>query len=182
MKKIVYIILLLLTCCKTTGLVKEINTEITELKSEKIDTLTTYQENGAKNMEVLLINDKKEGNGYMYSVHNEIIGFKHFENDTLNGFGLSLYNDTKKPKYIFQYNQGKMNGTIISFYKNGSIERFRSSDIYSVSQKLKFHENGVIKSIGQTQKGGNAFGTWLFFNEKGILERTVEYENGEPKK
>ena len=182
MKNIIYIILLLFTCCKTSSQVNKIDTESTDLKSEKRDTLTSYQENGAKNLEVLLVDGKKEGNGFMYNERNEIVGFKHFEKDTLDGFGLSLYSDTKTPKHIFQYNKGKMNGIIVSFHKNGSIERFRSSDIYSVSQKLNFHENGVIKSIGQTQKGGKAFGTWLYFNEKGVLERTVEYENGEPKK
>ncbi len=182
MKKLVYISLLLFICCKTSSQVNEINTDSKDLKSVKIDTLTTYQPNGAKNLEVILFDGKKEGNGYMYNGQNEIVGFKHFENDTVNGFGLSLYNKTKKPKHIYQYNNGKMDGMIISFYENGIIEKFRSSDIFSISQKLRFHKNGVIKSIGQTQEGGKAFGTWLYLNEKGILDRTVEYENGEPKK
>lgn len=181
MNKIVYTLLLLFMCCKTHSQVREITNDSMDSKSLKVDTLTTYQENGAKNLEVLLLDGKKEGNGYMYNELNEIVGFKHFENDTLNGFGLSLYSKTKIPKHIFQYQNGKRDGIIISFHENGKIERFRSSDIYSVSQKLLFYENGVIKSIGQTQKGGKAFRTWLYFNEEGILERTVEYENGEPK-
>ena len=180
MNKSIYILLLLFVCCKTTSQINDV--EPRDLKSENIDTLTTYQENGAKNLQVLLFDGKKEGNGFMYNEQNEIVGFKHYENDTLNGFGLSLYKDTKKAKHIFQFNNGKMDGIIISFHENGRIKRFRSADLFSYSQKLNFHENGVIKSIGQTQKGGKAFGTWFYFNDKGILERTVEYENGEPKK
>jgi len=146
------------------------------------DTLTTYQDNGSKNLEVMLVDNKKEGNGYMYNRDNEIVGFKHFQNDTLNGYGLSLFEDTKTPKYIFEFNKGKSNGVIIGFYENGRIKHFRSSDIYSESQKMEFHENGVIKAIGKTKKGGHAHGTWLYFDKNGRLERTVEYENGEPKK
>ena len=180
MKKGIYAILIIFSYYNASSQVN--NGDLTTSPKKKIDTLTTYQINGAKDLEVLLFDGKKEGNGFMYNELNEIVGFKHYENDTLNGFGLSLYRDSKIPKHIFQFNKGELDGIIISFYENGIIERFRSSDFYSYSQKLSFHKNGVIKSIGQTQKGGKAFGTWFYFNEKGILERTVEYENGEPKK
>nr|WP_288934234.1 hypothetical protein [uncultured Allomuricauda sp.] len=145
-----------------------------------IDTLTTYQDNGSKNLEVMVVDGRKEGNGYMYNRDNEIVGFKHFQNDTLNGYGLSLFESTKTPKYIFEFNKGKLNGVIIGFYENGRIKHFRSSDIYSESQKMEFHENGVIKAIGKTKKGGHAHGTWFYFDKNGMLERTAEYENGEP--
>ena len=52
----------------------------------------------------------------------------------------------------------------------------------SYSQKIDFHENGTVKSIGQTKKGGQAQGTWFYFDENGKLEKTVEYENGNVKK
>jgi antitoxin component YwqK of YwqJK toxin-antitoxin module len=61
--------------------------------------------------------------------------------------------------------------------RNHSQTRWQQYD----SQNIKFHENGTIKSIGQTKKGrGN--GTTFYFDRNGILEKTVELENGNIKK
>ena len=147
-----------------------------------MDTLVTYQENGARNSVKFLVNGKIEGHSYMYNQNDEIVGFLHYKNDTLSGYGVYLYKDSKIPKYIAEFKDGEREGIIIEFDETGRIKYFSSGGIYTESQKIRFHENGVIKSIGKTKVGGQAHGTRLYFNEKGILERMVEYENGEPKK
>jgi antitoxin component YwqK of YwqJK toxin-antitoxin module len=146
------------------------------------DTITKYRADGSKEFEVLTRNGLRVGNGFFFDKSGNIIGFRHYENDTLNGFGLYLNEKTLKPKYLVEANKGKRDGVLIEFYDDGVIKSFRNADIYNDSQKIEFHENGTIKSVGKTKKGGQAQGTWRYFDENGDLEKTVEYENGNIKK
>lgn len=43
---------------------------------------------------------------------------------------------------------------------------------------MKFHENGVIKSIGDTVKG-RGDGIWYYFDEKGKLIKKTIYKEGQ---
>ncbi|MFD1096122.1 hypothetical protein [Salegentibacter chungangensis] len=150
-------------------------------QSERTDTIINYRTDGTKEFEVLTKNGLKSGNGFYFDQNENIVGFKHYEKDTLNGYGLILNKDTFRPKYLYETNNGKRDGVMIEFYENGVIKSFRSADIFNDSQNIKFHENGAIKMIGQTKKGrGN--GTVYYFDENGILEETIEYENGNVKK
>lgn len=174
------IILLTLFSCKSFSQNKE--SEKTEsTQAEKTDTIINYRSDGTKEFEVLTKNGLKSGNGFFFDQNKNIVGFKHFENDSLNGYGLILNENRFRPKYLYEANNGKRDGVIIEFYENGIIKSFRNADIFNDSQIIRFHENGTIKEIGQTKKGrGN--GTVFYFDEKGILEKTVEYENGSIKK
>jgi len=155
-----------------------VGTEFAEsTQTKKIDSFIKYRSDGTKEFEVLTKNGLKSGNGYFFDHNENIIGFRHYENDTLNGYGLSLNENTFRPKYLYETNNGKRDGVILEFYDDGIIKSFRSSDIYNYSQKLKFHNNGTIKSIGQTKNGGQAQGTWFYFDENGKLEKTVKYDN-----
>jgi len=173
------IIALTLLSCKGYSQKNELKSDSTQI--EKIDTITKFRIDGTKEFEVKTQNGLKSGNGFLFDQNENIIGLKHFENDTLNGFGFLLYEKTFKPQYLYESNKGKRDGVLISFYENGAIKSFRSADIFNDSQHIKFHENGTIKEIGKTLKG-KAHGTWLYFNNNGILEKKVEYKNGNIKK
>ena len=147
----------------------------------RIDTLKKYRTDGSKEFEVLTRNGLRVGNGFFFDKNENILGFIHYENDTLNGFGLYLNEKTLRPKYLVEATKGKRDGVLMEFYNDGVIKSFRSADIYNDSQNIEFHKNGTIKSIGQT-KEGRAHGTWLYFDEHGKLEKTVEYENGNIKR
>ena len=182
MKKRIFhiIILLILTSCNDQPKKSKVATTESN-KKEKIDSVVEYRPDGTMEFKVKTKNGLKNGNGYFFDQNENIIGFRHYENDSLNGYGLSLNENTFRPKYLYETNNGKRDGVIIEFFDDGIIKSFRSSDIYDYSQKLKFHKNGTIKSIGQTKKGGQAQGTWFYFDENGKLERAVEYENGNVK-
>ncbi|MCH4824577.1 hypothetical protein ML462_15495 [Gramella lutea] len=183
MRKIVLHIIILLTLLSCNNSNPEKVSEKQEsLQSMKIDSILKYRTDGSKEFQVQTQNGLKTGNGYFFDKNENIIGFRHYENDTLNGYGLYLNENTFKPKYLVENNKGKRDGVVIQFYEDGVIKSFRSSDIYNDSQKIEFHNNGTIKSIGKTKTGGQAQGTWLYFNEKGKLDKTVEYENGNVKK
>jgi|GEM_PF-5916389 len=182
MKKGIFhiIILLILTSCNDQP--EKVVIESTEsIQTEKIDSVVNYRPDGTMEFKVKTKNGLKNGNGYYFDSNGYVIGFKHFENDSVNGYGLILNENTLRPKYLYESNNGKRDGVIIEFYENGVIKKFRSADIFNDSQTIRFHENGTIKQIGQT-KTGRGHGTIYYFDENGKLEKTVEYENGNVKK
>ena len=182
MKKGIFhiIILLILTSCNDQP--KKVEIESTEsIQTVKIDSVVDYRPDGTMEFKVKTKNGLKNGNGYYFDPNGNVIGFKHFENDSVNGYGLILNENTLRPKYLYESNNGKRDGVIIEFYENGVIKKFRSADIFNDSQTIRFHENGTIKQIGQT-KTGRGHGTVYYFDKNGKLEKTVEYENGNVKK
>jgi antitoxin component YwqK of YwqJK toxin-antitoxin module len=184
MRKTVLHIIILLTFISCNNDSRKEKTELIEstesTQIEKIDSIVKYRSDGTKEYIIPTVNGIKTGNKIWFDNNQNIIGFEHYQNDSLNGYGLML-NENFRPKYLFEKNNGKRDGVIIEFYENGVIKSFRSADIYHDSQNIKFHENGTIKSIGQTKKGrGN--GTTFYFDRNGILEKTVELENGNIKK
>ncbi len=174
------IILLILTGCSDQP--KKVEIETSEsTQTEKIDSVVNYRTNGTMDFKVKTENGLKNGNGYYFDPNGNVIGFKHFENDSVNGYGLILNENTLRPKYLYESNNGKRDGVIIEFYENGVIKKFRSADIFNDSQTIRFHENGTIKEKRKKKKGrGN--GTVYYFDENGKLEKTVEYENGNVKR
>ncbi|WP_298419419.1 hypothetical protein [uncultured Kordia sp.] len=177
----IIILLILISCNNDSSKEKTELIESTEPNQiEKVDSIVKYRSDGTKEYMIPTVNGVKNGNKIWFDNNQNIIGFEHYENDSLNGFGLML-NENFRPKYLFEKNNGQRDGVLISFYESGVIKSFRSADIYHDSQNIKFHENGTIKSIGQTKKGrGN--GTTFYFDQNGILEKTVEMENGNVKK
>ncbi|WP_139856768.1 toxin-antitoxin system YwqK family antitoxin [Aequorivita sinensis] len=147
------------------------------VKNATADTFFSYRPDGTISMQIPLQNGVKSGNALLLDEKENIVGIRHYENDTLNGFGLLLNENTYKPKYIYQSKNGKPQGVLIDFYDNGIMKKFRTADIFNDSQILRFHENGVIKEIGQT-KMGKAHGTFFYFDVKGKLEKKVEYKEG----
>ena len=176
------IILLIFISCNNnsrkekTELIEQ--TESTQIK--KIDSIVKYRSDGTKEYIIPTVNGVKKGNKIWFDNNQNIIGFEHYQNDSLNGYGLML-NENFRPKYLFEKNNGKRDGVIIEFYDNGVIKSFRSADIFHDSQRIQFNDNGTLRSIGQTKKGrGN--GTFYYFDENGILEKTEELENGNVEK
>ncbi len=112
-----------------------------------------------------------------FNDENKIIGVSHFENNIQEGFSLILDEKTNIPKYIVQYTKGKRDKVIIAFDNEGKMKSFRSADIYNDSQSMKFHENGVIKEIGNTIKG-RADGICYYFDEEGKQIKKVLYAKG----
>lgn len=108
----------------------------------------------------------------------KIIDVSHYKNDVREGFSLVFNDSTRIPKFFVEYNKGKRDGIIIELYDDGKIKSFRTGGINSISQRMKFHENGILKSIGNTVQGkGN--GIWYYFDEDGELENKILYENGQ---
>jgi len=182
MRKIVLHIIILLTLFSCNNNSQKQESEITEsTQADKIDTVVTVRADGTKGFEVRTKNGMKTGNGFLFDQNENIIGLRYYENDTLNGYGILLDENTFRPKFLYEATNGKRDGVLISFYENGAIKKFRSADTFNDSQIFRFHENGTIEEIGQT-KSGKAHGTFLYFDQNGILEKKIEYENGNVKK
>ena len=184
MRKTVLHIIILLTFISCNNDSRKEKTELIEstesTQIEKIDSIVKYRSDGTKEYIIPTVNGIKTGNKIWFDKNQDIIGFEHYQNDSLNGYGLML-NENFRPKYLYEKNNGKRDGVIIEFYESGVIKSFRSADLFNDSQRIDFHENGTIKEIGQTKKGrGN--GTFYYFNDNGILEKSVELENGNVKK
>lgn len=136
-------------------------------KSEVIDSKKNKAEDIIEVKDSLFFNEE-----------GKIINVSHFENNVREGFSLIFDEKTHSPKYLVEYNEGKKDKVVIAFYNDGRIKSFRSADIDTDSQKMKFHENGVIKSIGNTIKG-KGDGTWYYFDKAGKLVKEVIYEEGQ---
>lgn len=177
MKKTILHIIILVGLISCNNDSKKAKTELTEpTHIEKFDSIVKYRSDGTKEYIIPTVNGIKTGNKLWFDQNQNIIGFEHYQNDSLNGYGLML-NANFQPKYLYEKNNGKRDGVIIEFYENGVIKSFRSAGLFNDSQRIDFHRNGTIKEIGQTKKGrGN--GTFYYFNENGILEKSVELENG----
>ena len=171
----IFILLILFSCDSYSQ--KKKSEKIESTRTEKIDTITEYREDGTKDFVVQTVNGLKNGNEILFDQNENIVGLKHYKNDTLNGYGILLNENNFRPKYLYEVNNGRRDGVLISFYDNGKMKKFRSADLFNDAQILRFHENGVIKEIGQTISG-KAHGIYLYFNENGILEKKVRYENG----
>jgi len=178
-KTVLHIIILftLVSCNKNSDKTESKTTE--SAQAEKIDSIIKNRPDGTKEYIIPTINGIKQGNKLWFDDKENIIGFEHYQNDSLNGYGIML-NDNFRPKYLFEKNNGIRDGILIEFYENGVIKSFRSADIYNDSQRISFHENGTIKEIGQTKKGRGS-GTIFYFDKNGILEKTVELEKGNVK-
>ena len=106
----------------------------------------------------------------IFNEEGNIIDVAHFENNVREGFSLIFDEKTHSPKYLVEYNEGKSDKVIIAFYSDGRIKSFGSADVHDNSQKMKFHKNGAIKSIGNTIKGkGNVV--------KKVINRYVDLKN-----
>src|SRR5690606_26154489 len=153
MRKTVLNIIILLTLISCNNDSRKVKNELLELTEstqiKKIDTINKYREDGTKEFEVLTNNGLKTGNKFFFDQNKNIIGFKHYENDIVNGYSLILNENTFRPKYLYETNKGNRDGVKVVFYENGVIQSFRTSDIYNYSQIIDFHKNGTIKSIGQ---------------------------------
>lgn len=113
-----------------------------------------------------------------FNQEGKIIDVSHYKNNIREGFSIVFNDGNRVPKYFVEYNKGKRDGIIIELYDDGRIKSFRTGGINSNSQRIKFHENGILKSIGNTIHGkGN--GTWYYFDEDGELENEILYENGQ---
>lgn len=116
----------------------------------------------------------------IFSKEDKIIEISHYQNNVKDGFSLILNKTTHLPKYLVEYNEGKRDEIIIEFYNDGKIKSLRTADIYGDSQRIKFHQNGVIKSIGNTVKG-RGDGLWYYFNNEGKQIKKVLYDEGKIK-
>ncbi|GAB1855966.1 hypothetical protein MHTCC0001_08010 [Flavobacteriaceae bacterium MHTCC 0001] len=108
----------------------------------------------------------------------KIIKVSHYENSIREGYSLIFDKKTHRPKYLVEYNKGKRDKVIIEFYDDGKIKSFRTANRNEDSQKMKFHENGMIESIGNTVKG-KGDGEWYYFDEDGKLIKKTLYKNGQ---
>ena len=96
MKKGIFhiIILLILTSCNDQPKKSEIATSESN-QTEKIDSVVNYRADGTMEFKVKTQNGLKNGNGYYFDPSGNVIGFKHFENDSVNGYGLILNETTE---------------------------------------------------------------------------------------
>ena len=124
------------------------------------------------------INNLNVRDSLLFNEEKKIVGISHFKNEQKNGLSITFNRETYTPKYLVEYNSGKRDGLIIDFYNEGKIKSLRTADLFGDSQKMEFHENGVIKSVGNTVKG-RANGLWRYFNNEGELIKEVVYENGQ---
>lgn len=114
----------------------------------------------------------------IFNEEDKILSISHFENNIKEGYSLIFDEETNIPKYLVEYNDGKRDKVIIEFNNDGKIKSFRSADIFHDGQTMNFHENGLIKEIGNTIKG-KANGIHHYFNNEGKLIKKVLYDKGQ---
>lgn len=105
-------------------------------------------------------------------------------NQTKNGVPVGKWkyvSGTKHDKSVItgRYNKlGKEKGTW-NYYQNDTLFR-KEFYFYPYSVDILYHKNGMVKELGKSYTSAKTWtkmGTWLKFNEKGILTDTITFHN-----
>ena len=78
---------------------------------------------------------------------------------------------------LIEYKDGKKNGTLKEFYKNGNlriVQHFQNDQ--NEDSSTFYHPNGKLAVI-QIYKDGDKTGCWKKFNKEGKMYSTVNFEN-----
>ena len=92
--------------------------------------------------------------------------------------GHHLYKDKAgRPLMEGDMRNGQRNGVWTSYLPNGRVQSrnvYEDGVLHGIS--TVFHENGVLYYSG-AQRKGKPFGEWKFYDEQGVLARTVVYDS-----
>jgi antitoxin component YwqK of YwqJK toxin-antitoxin module len=99
--------------------------------------------------------------------------------DGKNGTKTVYFPDSKIVKQIVHYKDGRREGELTEFYRNGNlkIKQTYSNDSLNDSS-FSYFENGKLSML-QYLKNRKKEGTWKTFNEQGQLFVEVNYKNNE---
>ena len=91
--------------------------------------------------------------------------------------GHHVYKDKAGRRLIEgEMRNGQRNGVWTSYLPNGRVQ---SRNVYEQGvlhgMTTVFHDNGVLYYSG-AQRKGKPFGEWKFYDDQGVLARTVEYD------
>ena len=114
---------------------------------------SNYFQNGVKESEGLLIQNKKEGQWKYYHPNGSI-----------------------KKKVI--YKEGVLFGESFSFFENGQIKSKGFFDELSLRTGIwyEYFENGQMKTIGSYNLGAKT-DEWSYFNNNGIIEKNESFDD-----
>ena len=91
--------------------------------------------------------------------------------------GHHVYKDKAgRPLLEGDMRNGQRNGVWTSYLPNGRVQSrnvYEQGVLHGIS--TVFHENGVLYYSG-AQRKGKPFGEWKFYDEQGVLARTVVYD------
>lgn len=91
--------------------------------------------------------------------------------------GHHVYKDKAgRPLMEGDMRNGQRNGVWTSYLPNGRVQSrnvYEQGVLHGIS--TVFHENGVLYYSG-AQRKGKPFGEWKFYDEQGVLARTVVYD------
>ena len=131
----------------------------------KVKKWITYYENGAI---------QNKGN-YKYGKRYGKWTFYHSEGKLL-GFTGSQHRQIEREE---KYTDGKLDGKMISYYKNGQIKnKANYKDGLSDGKWTFYYENGQIKEEG-IFKDGNKIGKWTTYHENGQIKEEESHKSVE---
>lgn len=99
--------------------------------------------------------------------------------DGKNGIKTVFFPETKKIQHIVEFKDGKINGLVQEFYRNGktkSIQHYVKDRF--VDSSFFFHENGKIASV-KIQINNKKEGCWKQYNNEGKVFKETCYKNNE---
>ncbi len=125
-----------------------------------------------------------------------------YENDTLQGEKITFF-ENGDTQSIFLFDKGKyegafkefyengklmqegiyendqMNGSIKTYYKTGALKEIATMSANEENGPFtEYHENGKIKVEGAFKDGDNEHGELKFYDENGVLEKTMDCDMG----
>jgi len=117
-------------------------------------------------------------NGNMALEHSYTTFNNGHSNSKLNGKETYFYN-TGDTAVIQFYVNGKLNGKKTEFYaKNKPKMTEYFNDGIRIGEKITYYEDGSIESIERYSKTGVAHGTWITYEQPGLLKNKFHYKHG----
>jgi antitoxin component YwqK of YwqJK toxin-antitoxin module len=97
--------------------------------------------------------------------------------DGKNGVKTIKFPDVDKVCQLIEYKDGRKNGTLKEFFKNGNLKTIQHfKDDKNVDSAIYYHPNGQLSAI-QIHKDGKKTGCWQKFNEQGKCYSKISFED-----
>lgn len=139
-----------------------------------------YQTNGKLFSITTFLNGKREGASILYDIYGKAIKELKYSNDNLVEENWYEYYDSGELKYKRPIKNGKVNGVVTKYYKNGikEIEANFADGIFNADYK-NYYDNGTLK-LSTNYLNGKKNGIEKTYFKNGKIRTEIEFKDGNP--
>ena len=144
-----------------------------------VSRVKTFHPNGPLMAEGRYVNKKRSGKWTFYDAEGTKSAVQEYKLGDPHGIGVIFYRngDTASIKH---YRDSIPHGPWQQYFKDGKLKtEGRYKNGLRVGEMKRYHPNGKLKYKGRLDENqGYRVGEWVWYDEKGMMQRKVIYEAG----